>query len=284
MITLFGANDVLRLVTTGTANLDVIVGHSTRPTSGATPATNAVSRATIGSATTTTVATAPGAGNERSIYSLVIRNRHGSAANTITLQAFDGTTAYEVFKVTLAAGEQALYDGLNGWTYLNTQGLPKSSQSQGSSAAAVSAVNLVVLATDVINNNAVANSMQDVTGLSFPVVSGQTFQFEFFIDYTAAITTTGSRWSVNGPAFSRLMLQSSYGLTVTSLTFNQVAGYDQPVASNASTPLVTGNLAYMAGQITPSADGNVIARFASEIAGSAITAKAGSLLKWTRTL
>lgn len=30
-------------------------------------------------------------------------------------------------------------------------------------------------------------------------------------------------------------------------------------------------------------DGNVIARFASEIASSAITAKAGSLLKWART-
>lgn len=34
----------------------------------------------------------------------------------------------------------------------------------------------------------------------------------------------------------------------------------------------------------PLLQGNVIARFASEIAGSAITAKAGSLLKWTRTL
>lgn len=284
MITLFGTGDVMRLVTTSAANLDVVVGHATRPSDGSTPAVNAAARATIAAATTSTIAAAPGSGSERAIYSVVLRNRHASLANTLTLQAFDGTTAYEIFKVTLAAGEQAIYDGLNGWTYFNAQGVPKSSQSQGSSGAAVSAVNLVVLASDVINNNAVANSIADVTGFSFPVIAGQTFQFEFFIDYTAAATTTGSRWGLQGPSFSRLMLQSSYGLTTTSLTFNQVAGYDLPAASNASSPLTTGNLAYMAGQITPSADGNVIARFASEIAGSAITAKAGSLLKWTRTL
>ncbi len=277
---LFGASETLRLVTTSAATLDVIAIHATRATD---TVTRGKTRTAISSAATTEIVGAPGSGNERTVFDLVIRNRHASLSSTITLQDFDGTTAYERLKLTLAAGESASYDGRSGWTYSNAQGQPKSSQSQGSSAAAISTVNLVVLASDVINNNAVANSMQDVTGLSFPVVSGQTFQFEFFIDYTAAITTTGSRWSVNGPAFSRLMLQSSYGLTVTSLTFNQVAGYDQPVASNASTPLVTGNLAYMAGQITPSADGNVIARFASEIAGSAITAKAGSLLKWTRT-
>lgn len=218
------------------------------------------------------------------MFSLTIRNRHASAANTVTLQVFDGATAWEIVKFTLAAGEQATFDGLQGWAYLNAQGMPKSSQSQGSSGAAVSAVNLVVLAADVANANAVANTIADVTGLSSPVVSGQTYQFEFFIDYTAAATTTGSRWCINGPAFSRLMLQSNYGLTTTSLTFNQVGAYDQPAAANASSPLTTGNLAYMAGQNTPSADGNVIARFASEVAASAITAKAGSLLKWTRTL
>jgi hypothetical protein len=36
--------------------------------------------------------------------------------------------------------------------------------------------------------------------------------------------------------------------------------------------------------IRPSADGNVIMRFASEVGGSAITAKAGSLLQWVRTV
>ena len=280
MISLFSTTDVLRIVTTSTANIDVVGTYVTN----SEPATFGAIRQAIASATTTTLATAPGDSLKRDVISLTIRNRHASLANTVTLQVFDGATAWEIVKFTLAAGEQATFDGLHGWAYLNAQGMPKSSQSQNSSAAALSAVNLVVLAADVTNANAVANTIADVTGLSFPVIAGQTFQFEFFIDYTAAATTTGSRWCINGPAFSRLMLQSNYGLTTTSLTFNQVGAYDQPAAANASSPLTTGNLAYMAGQITPSADGNVIARFASEIAGSAITAKAGSLLKWTRTL
>ncbi len=281
MITLFGASDVLRLVTSSAADLVAVCNFATLAADQSVA--KGRQRTLIAAATTTTIAAAPGSGEERTVYSIVIRNTHASLANTVTVQEFDGTTAYERLRVTLGAGEQLLFDGLNGWTYLNAQGMPKTAQALNSAPAALNAVNLVTLAADVTNNNAVANTMQDVTGLSFPVVAGETYQFEFFIDYTAAATTTGSRWGINGPSFSRLMLQSSYGLTTTSLTFNQVGAYDQPAAANASTPLTTGNLAYMAGHITPSVDGTVIARFASEIAASAIVAKKGSLLKWTRT-
>lgn len=279
---LFGANQVLRLVTSSAANIDVVGAHITGD--GVSAGTKAPVLQSIASATTTTIVSAAGAENERNVYTLSLRNRHASLACTITLQVFDGTTAFEIAKLTLTAGEQASYDGLQGWTYFNAQGLPKLSQSQGSSAAAVSAINLVVLASDVVNNNATLNTMQDVTGFSFPVVAGQTCHFEFFIDYTAAATTTGSRWSISGPSVTRLAYQSSYALTSTSLTFNNLAAYDLPAASNASSAQTAGNLAWLAGLITPAVDGNVIARFASEIAGSAITAKAGSLLKWTRTL
>lgn len=280
MISLFGTTDVLRLVTTSTADLDISGGYVTDES----PVVYGAIRAKINSATTTTIVAAPGTGRKRDVYDIVVRNRHASTANTVTVQIFDGTNAYEVAKVVLAAGEQMMFDGLHGWDYLNAQGQPKFSQSQGSSSAAISAVNLVVLNADVINNNSVANTMQDVTGLSFPVVAGETYQFEFFIPYNAAATTTGSRWSISGPTTSYLSLQSSYSLTTTSLTFNSVNSYDLPAASNASSAATTGNLAYMTGIITPSANGNVIARFASEILSSAITAKAGALLKWTRIL
>ena len=45
---------------------------------------------------------------------------------------------------------------------------------------------LVYLATDQINANAVANTLADVTGLSFPVVSGQPYRFKFTVCYDAA--------------------------------------------------------------------------------------------------
>ena len=278
---LFGANDVLRLVTTSAANLDVVAAHAT--TDGSSTTQGPPSRTKISSATTTTIVAAPGPDLERTVFAATIRNRHASLANTVTVEIFDGTNAYEIAKVTLAAGEQLVYDGLHSWSYMNAQGLPKMSQSQGSSGAAVSEVNQVVLASDVVNNNGVANSMADVTGLSFPVIAGETYQFEFTIPYTAAAITTGSRWSINGPAFSLLAYQSSYGLTTSSVTFNNLAAFDQPAAANASSPNTTGNLAFIIGEIAAAADGNVIARFASEIAGSAIVAKAGALLKWTRT-
>ena len=55
-----------------------------------------------------------------------------------------------------------------------------------------------------------------------------------------------------------------------------------PAASNATSPYTTGNTAYITGFVQPSADGNVIARFASEVASSAITAKAGSICRWVQ--
>jgi hypothetical protein len=276
MMHLYGANDVLRMVTTTAANIDIVGSHVTDTE----PATSAGVRQSIGSATTTTLAAAPGTGLKRNVYSLCLRNRHASLANTITLQIFDGTTAFEVFKVTLAAGEQALYDGLVGWRYISAQGMPRTASSAGSMAPMVGVEQSSVLAADVINNNSVANSIANVTGLSFPVIAGGVYEFGFLVDYTAAATTTGSRWTINGPAFSRLSYGSQYSLSTTGDTFNNLGAYDLPAAANASSALTTGNIARIKGLIQPSVDGDVVARFASEIANSAITAKRGSRVRW----
>lgn len=66
-------------------------------------------------------------------------------------------------------------------------------------------------------------------------------------------------------------LDSSVGLTA----------YDLPAAANA-TSLTTGGLAIVEGQIKPSADDYLQLRFASEVANSAIIAKAGACLFLTR--
>ena len=277
MILLSGASDVLQLVTSSAANIDVVASFADHASGAISPDNQ---KGTIATATTTTIVAAPGTSVQRTIRFLSVRNRHATTANTVTLRLFDGVTAYEAYKVTLAAGEGLLYDEANGWQYLNAQGLPKTAQSQGSSAAMVATVNLVVLSADVINNNATANTIADVTGLSFPVVAGGKYQFEFFIDYTAAATTTGSRWSISGPAFTRLSYAGNWALTSTTNTFSNAWAYDLPAAANTTSPSTAGNFCYISGLIQPSADGNVIARFASEIASSAITAKAGSACKW----
>ena len=140
----------------------------------------------------------------------------------------------------------------------------------------VSPINLVVLSADVANST---TTIADVTGLSFAVISGVTYRFRATIIYTAAATTTGSRWSINGPATSLLSYSSRYGITATTATANYTNTYNIPAAANTGSPATTGNIAVIEGVLTPSANGTVIIRFASELA-SAITAKAGSTIEW----
>ncbi len=139
------------------------------------------------------------------------------------------------------------------------------------------------LTADVINNNATANTLANVTGLSFPVVAGRRYNFVFTIIYDAAATTTGARFSINGPTFTRLGFDVTVPLiTATTAPLAQSMqtsvhnAYDTGPAVGAFSPFTTGNKATITGVVQPSTTGTVIVRFASEIASSAITAKAGS--------
>lgn len=171
--------------------------------------------------------------------------------------------------------------GVNGGTYYDST-LNKFRCFQNSIWQDCITRNRVTLGADVINNNAVANTIADVTGLSFAVISGAKYQFECNVWYTSAATTTGSRWSINGPTTTSLAYTSIYTLTATTNTSNSAVAYNIPAASNASSANTTGNNAIIQGFIQPSANGTVIVRFASEIANSAITAKAGSSCEyWT---
>ena len=140
--------------------------------------------------------------------------------------------------------------------------------------------NRVELTSDVTNNNSSANTIADVTGLSFTATSGVIYRFYALINYTSAATTTGSRWSISGPASPTILAyRSSYTLTATTQTVNYASTYDTPAASNA-TSVTAANIAIIQGIIKPSAGGTVIVRFASEVSNSAIVAKAESTLEW----
>lgn len=144
----------------------------------------------------------------------------------------------------------------------------------GAGNIAIAGVNstTIFLANDVVNNNAVANTLQDCTGLSFPVLANTTYRFKVFIVFNSIIATTGSRWSINGPATTFMFYRSNYTLTAASETVNSgITAYNNPSASNASS-LTVGNIAIIEGIIRPSAVGTVIVRFASEISASAVTA------------
>lgn len=138
--------------------------------------------------------------------------------------------------------------------------------------------NRVVISDDVVNNNATPDTLQDITGLSFPVTANKKYWFRFFIPFTAASSSTGSRWAVNGPALTTLYAYSRSPLSATSFTQRLDTGYDGGAIS--ATSVGTGNVAIIEGFVECSAAGTVIGRFSSEVAGSAITAKAGSYVEY----
>jgi hypothetical protein len=188
----------------------------------------------------------------------------------------------ELIKLTLAAGWTLYYEEGAGFWITDINGRNQSAQYGNVGVSTGSGLTTVVLGSDQTNSNASANTIADVTGLSFSVVAGKTYLFGFNIIYTAAATSTGSRWSINGPGSpTYLTYESIYSLTTTTATFNaHLQAYDSPAASNATSATTGNNWAVINGVIRPSADGTLVARFASEVSSSAIVAKAGSSVRY----
>ncbi len=226
----------------------------------------------------------PATSTQRVIDYLSIYN-NDTAAITLTVKLDANGTDYILWKGSIGPGERLEYENGKGFTVLTTGGLIKTLQSQ-SIVTVANDLNIATLSSNVINNNATLNTMQDVTGLSFPVTAGEMYWFKFEIAYSAAATTTGSRWSVSGPGSPTVLCyMSEYSLAATTTTRNaNLTTYDLPAAANATSGTTGSNQAIVEGVIQPSSSGNVIARFASEVANSAITALAGSRVLWQRTL
>lgn len=280
MITLSNTTDKLQVVLTGAVTTSQMACYASfkDTKSGATLVPD---RAVILTNNTTAVdlVDSPSASTQRGIDEVSVVN-NDTASGAVTVRYNANGTLYTLAKFTIASGEKLEYTNQNGWRVLATSGAVKQSINQGNSPVS-SGLNRVVLGSDVTNSNAIANSIADVTGLSFPVVAGSRYYFKFWIFYTSAATGTGSRWAINGPSLTELSLKSEYSLAATTQTVNAVSGYDLPAASNATSAATnTGNWAVLEGIIRTSVDGSVIARFASEVSSSAITAKIGSFVEY----
>ena len=277
MIILSNTTDKIDIVLAGnvtTNQLQVMTSWRDR-----TATTFTANRTVINTNNTTDVdiSGSPVASTQRIIDFISVYNNDTVNA-TVTIKFDANSTEYILFKTALATGERLEYAEGRGFQVFSNAGSVKQSINQGSNTI-TAGISAVVLAGDVINNNAVANTIQDVTGLSFSVTAGKTYWFKFVIPFTSAATTTGSRWCVNctsGTA-ATLSFTSEYSLTTTTTTRNAlVQAFDSPAASSATSAATGNNVAIMEGYFVPTANGTFIARFASEVLSSAITAKAGS--------
>lgn len=223
------------------------------------------------STTDVNLASSPAASTQRIIDFISIYNNDTVSATVIIKLDANGTE-YILWKGILNTGERVEYSegkGFRSFTYLGGE---KVQQTSGMIAS--QDLTVVVVEGDQVNNNATANTLQNVTGLAFDVVAGNTYYFEVICAYLSAATTTGSRWVIDCPAVTFLNGSSEYTLTATTKTVNSFSAKQIPAASNASS-LAAGNVATIWGIIKPSANGTVQVQFASEVLNSAITYKSG---------
>ena len=237
---------------------------------------------TTNGVTAVDILASPAASTQRVVDFISIYNAD-TATKKLTISFIHAGGAAIIWAGTLATGERLEYTDKNGWSVYTINGSVKISQVTGTVSPVSTAINVVVLASDVINNNAILNTLANVTGLAFNVTANKTYWFEIIVNYTAQATSTGSRWSIATPLVTGLDYTSEWTLTTTTKTINNLGAPNLPAASNA-TSLASGNVATLWGFITPSENGAVQVVFASEIANSAITAKAGSILRWMEVL
>jgi len=284
VILLTTTGDELRLVTDQASTVDVQVGY-------ADLASGAVSvgrqNTLISTATTTTIANSPASSTYRTVKSVFIRNRSALVPCRVTvIHRESGPVDVEMLEVLLQPGDTLSYVEHDAWRYARG---PFATQASAHDRVwtdpVIGALYTHVLPADIVNNKATANRLIDVRELQFSVREDQRYWFCFTLMYRAALATTGSRWSIYGPGSPtalRYISENSLS-TTTKTTTEGHAAYDLPAASNASSASTGANIAHIEGFIdTPTTDGIVFPRFASEIAGSAITLLNGSRLEWQR--
>lgn len=216
------------------------------------------------------------------LLNALLKIAHASENENLYID-LDAQFAWRTSNTTTWWRSQAVTLRLHNSVWRGNETDPTSGTAEESTASTSRAPLFEVIDSDVLNNDAIANSIADVTGLSFPVQAGARYHFKFVIPYTAAGTGTGARFSISGPSSpTYLAYRSEWTLTAGNRATNDgLASYNLPSAAGA-TSLLVGNIAIVEGIIQPSADGTVIARFASEVAGSAITVKAGACVQHTK--
>jgi hypothetical protein len=258
-----------------TNQLNCFTSYRDTTTTSITPGRNV---SNTNNTTAINLVSSPSASTQRIVEYLSVYNSDTVNA-TVTVQFSDNGTIYELIVVTLSTGEKLEYQEGFGFACLDRYGALKN-ESVYETTNYASSFSTTILGTDVTNNNAVANTIADITGLSFSVTSGKNYYFRFVIPYTSAATTTGARFSVSGAAATFLNYYVQFpNAATTNNTFTGNITFDSPANASTGTPIITNpQIAVVEGIYKPSANGTLIGRFASEVAGSAIVAKAGAIV------
>ncbi len=125
-----------------------------------------------------------------------------------------------------------------------------------------------------------STTMQPVTGLVFDVSSASLYRFEFVVGWQTISSATGIAFGVNGPASPLMMVYEvgvSTGLGGMVMKNNRAFGV-QTIASLQIDSSGVNSYGYLGGLLRNGAStGKLQLQFASEVAGSTVSVRAGSL-------
>lgn len=146
----------------------------------------------------------------------------------------------------------------------------------------ISPSTVIRLDGDVVNST---TSFADATGLTFTSVPNADYLLEAFLVYTSAATTTGLNLALNGPASpAGVVGEWRVYTSATAAVLRQFTAYNTGTASSGVLAAGSAQYAQFTGMLRTGATGGAVTlRFASEVAASAITLKAGSVLRVQQT-
>lgn len=116
----------------------------------------------------------------------------------------------------------------------------------------------------------------NITGLNAILESGKKYQFEAWILYSSAATTTGIALACN-PVVGNIWHYTGVNSSTIAMQERRFFNSSTLYISTSSIA-TTGNVAYMCGRIEATANGTFQISFATEVAGSAITIQPNSIL------
>lgn len=120
MLNLASTSDIIRLITSAAAEIEVHA--SWVDLNGTTVTPGRTNTPHITTATTTTVVGSPGASTVRNVKHLNITNDHASASCTVSVEHYDGTTAIELMAFSLLPGENMVFTQEGRWVHRDAQG------------------------------------------------------------------------------------------------------------------------------------------------------------------
>ena len=263
--------DKLQLTTSSAATIKSMVDYIDCSDSTGDFSGGGSQKTAIASATTTDILATPGASTLRRVKMAIWRNADASLACDVTVVRDVSAVDYEVHKVALAAGDTLEYiEGIGFFTL--------------TSAAKLNSTKYVT-ANSV---HATAATFADITGLTWPVISGNNYTFYCAYFAITNATTTGAQFAIGGVAMTgmiaggRSVLLGSPTAASTNTT-GVVTSVDTAIMAQ-TTGAAANQPHEMAGWFRPSASGTFAMKATSEVTVSAgLTVLQGSWARITQT-